>query len=402
MAFLLDASLAVACYLAAYRLRFDVIRFSRFLPTALQALPFIVLCQLFALLLSGVYRHRDSRRWLPRLIAGIAGGSVIGTALAAGIVGLQGISRASFIIDPLLLLITSFAWRGAARLRRLAQNARALEADTAEMVDRAEDEEASVTSGIVGVFRHRELLRNLVAKDLKLKYRGSIFGFLWSLANPLVMVTVYAAAFTYILEVKTEGFVFLLLLGVLAWTFFANSASMSTGSIVESGGLVKSVFFPRAVLPIATVLFNFAQYLLTLLVFIPLMLIAYQVPLSLPMLLYPIFLSLQLLCTIGVALVLSTATASFRDVRHILEIALSVLFWTTPIVYQFGRVPEVLRLPILLSPMSSFVVAYQEIFFFGRWPDLSLWLTAVIYGIGGFVVGAMVFATYEHRFAEQV
>ena len=401
-AFLLDAVLAIACYVAAYRLRFDVIRFSNFLPTALQALPFIVSSQLLALLLVGVYRHRNSRGWLPRLIGGIAVGSAVGTALAAGIVGLQGISRASFIIDPLLLLITCFAWRGAARLRRLSQNAKALEADTTEMVDRVDDEEASVASGLVGVFQHRELLRNLVAKDLKLKYRGSVFGFLWSLVNPLVMVSVYALAFTYILNIRTEGFVFLLLLGQLAWTFFANSASMSTGSIVDSGGLVKSVFFPRAVLPIATVLFNFAQYLLTLLVFIPVMLIAYQVPPSLPMLLYPVFLSLQLLCTIGVALVLSTATASYRDVRHILEIALSVLFWTTPIVYQFSRVPEVVRLPLLLSPMSSFVVAYQEIFFYGRFPDLSLWLIAVIYGVGGFVVGAMVFATYEHRFAEQV
>lgn len=138
-AFLFDAVLAVACYFAVYRLRFDVIRFSRFFPTALQALPFIVGCQLLALLLVGVYRHRNSRRWLPRLIGGIAAGSAVGVALAAGVVGLQGISRASFLIDPLLLLITAVAWRGVARLRRLAQNAKALEADTTEMVDRVDN-----------------------------------------------------------------------------------------------------------------------------------------------------------------------------------------------------------------------------------------------------------------------
>jgi ABC-2 type transport system permease protein len=401
-ALLLDTALAVACYVATYRLRFEVETFPRFLPYALQALPFIVGAQLTALTLSGVYRYRESRRWLPRLIGGIAAGSAIGTGLAAGITGLQGISRASFIINPLLLLMVLFAWRGALRLRRLTQRARALRADPQLMVDRADEEEASVTAGMIGVVAHRELLRNLVLKDLKLKYRGSVFGFLWSLANPLVMVTVYSVAFTYILRIRTEGFVFLLLLGVLTWTFFANSASMSTGSIVDSGGLVKSVFFPRAILPISTVLFNFAQYLLTLLVFVPLMMLIYQVPLSAPMLVYPVFLSLQLLCTIGAALLLSTATASFRDVRHILEIALSVLFWTTPVVYQFSGVPEMLRLPILLSPMSSFVVAYQEMFYYGRWPDVALWLAAGVYGVGGFVVGAMVFVSFEHRFAEQV
>jgi len=402
VAFLLDTVLAVACYVATYRLRFGDEVFSRFLPYALTALPFIVGGQVSALALSGVYRYRESRRWLPRLIGGVVVGSAAGTALSAAIVGMQGISRASFVINPLLLVTALFAWRGAMRLRRLALRTRALKANPQIMVDRADEEEASVTAGMLGVIRHRELLRNLVLKNLKLKYRGSIFGFLWSLVNPLVMVTVYSLAFTYILGIRTEGFVFLLLIGVLTWTFFANSASMSTGAIVDSGGLVKSVFFPRAILPISSVLFNLAQYLLTMLVFVPVMLLVYQVPLSPPMLLYPVFLALQLLCTMGFALLLSTATASYRDVRHILEIALSVLFWTTPVVYQFDRVPEVLRLPVLLSPMSSFVVAYQEMFYFGRWPDVSLWMAAVLYGVGGFVVGAMVFVSFEYRFAEQV
>ena len=130
---------------------------------------------------------------------------------------------------------------------------------------------------VVGsLYRYRELLKNLVLKDLKLKYRGSVFGFLWSLANPLLMIIVYALAFTYILRVRSERFVFYLMLGQLSWTFFANSASMSTTSIVDNSGLLKSVFFPRAILPMGTVLFNLAQYLLTVSVFLPAMLLWYQ------------------------------------------------------------------------------------------------------------------------------
>lgn len=400
-AVLADATLAGACHLAAYRLRYDA-DFSHVLAPALRALPLIVVPQILALMVAGVYSYREGRRWLPRLIAGVAGGTAIGSLLIVIRVGVEGVARASLVIGPLLFLLAAFTWRGALGLWRLGRYARALQSATDAMLDRADAEQASVSAGLVGLLRYRELLRNLVLKDLKLKYRGSVFGFLWSLANPLLMIAVYSVAFTYILRVTAEGFLFLLMLGLLAWTFFANAAGMSTGSIVDSGGLVRSVFFPRAVLPVATVLFNFAQYLLTVLVFIPLMLLIYRVPPSWPMLLYPVFLALQVLFAVGIAFLLATATAFFRDVRHILEIALSALFWTTPIVYVFRQVPEALQLPILLSPMSSFVVAYQEIFFYREWPDLSLWLVALTYGIGAFVLGAVVFATYEHRFAEHV
>ena len=124
-------------------------------------------------------------------------------------------------------------------------------------------------------------------------------------------------------------------------------------------------------------LFNLAQYLLTVSVFLPAMMIWYRVPLAAPMLLFPVFLALQVVFTIGVALILATATAFFRDVRHLLEVALAMLFWTTPIVYELRQVPERFRLLILLSPMSSFVVAYQQMFFYREWPDATVWLVAV-------------------------
>ncbi len=254
----------------------------------------------------------------------------------------------------------------------------------------------------LSVLRYRELLRNLVLRDLRLKYRGSVFGFLWSLMNPLLMIVVYTIAFRFLLGIRSPGFVFHLMLGILAWTFFANSATMSTGSIVDGGGLVKSVAFPRVILPTATVLFNLAQYLLTLCVFMPVMLYLYNVEPALPMLLFPVFLSLQVAFTIGTALTLSTATTFFRDVRHLLEVALSVLFWTTPIVYEIRQLPEAFRLPILLSPMSPFIAAYHDMFYYREWPGLIVWTVAVAYAVIMLIVGLSVFSRYEARFAEHV
>ncbi len=256
--------------------------------------------------------------------------------------------------------------------------------------------------GRSGVLRYRELLRNLVLRDLRLKYRGSVFGFLWSLMNPLLMIVVYTVAFRYLLGMRSPGFVFNLMLGILAWSFFATSASMSTGSIVDSGALVKSVSFPRIILPLATVLFNLAQYLLTLFVFLPVMLYGYDVPPSAPMLLFPVFLALQLTFTVGVALILSAGTTFFRDIRHLLEVTLSVLFWTTPIVYELRRIPEQFRLPILLSPMSSFITAYRDMFYYREWPSALIWIVAVAYSSVTLAIGLAVFKRCESRFAEHI
>ena len=269
------------------------------------------------------------------------------------------------------------------------------------LVDRAA-QRTSLTSIVTGLYTYRELLRNLVLKDLKLKYRGSVFGFLWSLVNPLLMIVVYTIAFTYILRIRAEGFVFYLMLGMLSWTFFANSATMSTGAIIDNAALLKSVFFPRAILPIATVLFNLAQYLLTVAVFLPVMIVWYKVPLSAPMLLFPVFLALQCLFTIGVALALATATAFFRDVRHLLEVALQVLFWTTPILYLLDQVDSRLRLVILSSPMSPFVVAYHKLFYYRQWPDATVWLMAIVYAGGMFLLGVAIVLAYEDQLAEQL
>jgi ABC-2 type transport system permease protein len=278
---------------------------------------------------------------------------------------------------------------------------KAAEPRSHRMVARS-SEAPSIRRTLVGLHGYRALIRNLVIKDLKLKYRGSLIGFVWSLANPLLTAAVYTIAFRSILRIRSEGFVFYLMLGLLAWTFFASSAAMSTGSIVDNGGLLKSVRFPRAILPIATVLFTLAQYLLTVLVFLPLMLIVYRIRPAAPMLLFPVIVTLQALFTIGVALILATTTAFFRDVRHLVEVALMVLFWTTPIVYTIhdvsGRLPQL----ILLSPLSSFVTAYHNIFYDRQWPSLEIWAIAITYTTVALSLGLWLIVRYEDSFAERV
>lgn len=256
--------------------------------------------------------------------------------------------------------------------------------------------------GLRRLLSYRELLRNLVIKDLKLKYRGSALGFVWSLANPLAMLAVYSVAFTYILGVRRPAFVLFLFVGLLAWTFFASTISMATGTIAEAGGLLKSVRFPRTVMPMATVMFNLSQYLMTFAVLLPVMMVVFRVRPAAPMLAYPLVLLLLVLFTTGLALIVSVANVYYRDVKHLVEVALQVMFWLTPVVYDLNDVPERFRRAILLSPMSPFVSALHDIFYRQVWPDLTVWLAAAGWGLAMFVGGLMIFLTFEDRLAEQL
>ncbi len=401
LSLLLDGALAVGAYLAAYWLRFRGDRLETFLPGAWSTLPFVMTGQLVALGVVRAYGRRPRVDWLLRVIAGVVAGTAASSVLLGVTKGFEGVSRSAFVADAMLLTIVALGWRGVWVLRARARARADTQALNDELVDRAA-ETTTLRAVVTSLYSYRELLKNLVLKDLKLKYRGSVFGFLWSLINPLLMIIVYTIAFTFILRVRSKGFVFYLMLGQLSWTFFAGSAAMSTGAIVDNSGLLKSVLFPRAILPIGTVLFNFAQYLLTVSVFLPAMMLWYRVPLSVPMLLFPVFLALQVVFSIGVALILATWTAFFRDVRHLLEVALAMLFWTTPIIYELRQVPERFRLLILLSPMSSFVVAYQQLFFYREWPDATVWLVASAEALGAFVIGALLFLAFQDGFTEQL
>jgi len=396
-----DAAAAVVSYLLAYRLRFPETPLLELVTDANRTLLLMVIGHLAGLALTRVYSPAPVGRKIWRLFLGAGLGGALAVAAVYGTTGFAHLSRATFLVDLFLFWVIALGWR-TFRVFLIIERTSAAETPNASgLVDRAVERQ-SVVPTLFALLAYRELIRNLVHKDLKLKYRGSVLGFVWSLVNPLALVGVYTVAFKYILGVKQPGFPFFILIGVMAWSFFANSAVMATGAIIDGGSLVKAVRFPRAVLPIATVLFNLAQYLLMLVVFLPAMFLTFRVPSVGPLLMFPAFLAMQLAFTVGTALLLAAATAYFRDVRHFVDIALLMLFWTTPIVYPLSQVPDWLRLPILLSPMSPFIVAYHAIFFDGVAPDASVWAVAIAYSLTMLALGTVWFVSVEDELSEHL
>ncbi len=252
------------------------------------------------------------------------------------------------------------------------------------------------------LYRYRELIRNLVVKDLKIKYRDSTIGFLWSLVNPLLLILVYSFVFSHILKVDIANFSYFLLIGILPWNFFAQSIMMSTTSILDNGGLIRKVAMPMEVFPIATVLFNLAQFALALLVFLPMALLFFQVPMSWVTLWFFPLLVLHLLFTVGLSFMVSTATVFYRDVRHFVEIALMLLFWLTPIIYEVASVPDSLRSVIYLNPQSFFILSYQDVLYRHSVPDVSRFVILITLTVTSLLIGYGVNHAYKARFAEEV
>ena len=197
------------------------------------------------------------------------------------------------------------------------------------------------------------------------------------MVNPLVVVGVYTVAFGYILKVPTPAFVLYLVSGLLAWGYFAAAVSASTGAVIDSGSLVKSVCFPRAILPIATVLFNLAQFVLTCAAAIPVALLHLRARAD--------------MVHVGMA---GPRGPSNPDVHRAGAAALDVhrlfprtsgtcwtsrcnLFWMTPIIYESKMVPPALRAVSFLSPMTPFALGYHQSLYYRHWPDATVWMRPV-------------------------
>lgn len=251
------------------------------------------------------------------------------------------------------------------------------------------------------LYRYRELIRNLVLKDLKLKYRDSVLGFLWSLANPLLLILVYSFVFGHILRGGPDNFAYFLMVGILPWNFFAQSSMMSTGSILDNGNLIRKVALPMEVFPVTTVLFNLAQFVFALAVFFPMAWLFFQVSLAWSWLSFLPVLVLHILFTLGVCFVLSTATVFYRDVRHFTEIFLLLIFWLTPIVYDVQSAPPALRTVLYLNPLSQFVLAYQDALYRNVFSSLERWLTITSLAMVSLALGYTLFTTCKTRFPEE-
>jgi lipopolysaccharide transport system permease protein len=258
------------------------------------------------------------------------------------------------------------------------------------------------------LFRYRGLIQTLVARDLKARYRGSVLGFFWSFINPLLQLAIYSWVFATVLprtsnDASLEPYALFMFCGILPWTWFSSSILEASNVLIAGGNLIKKVLFPAEVLPVVTVFANMVHFFLGLPI-LAAFLIYYQRPLDpLELLWFPLIVLVQLVLSLGLALLVSALTVHFRDLRDILGNLMMVWFFATPIIYPMSQAPEGYRWLLNLNPMTHLAISYQEVLFYigphGHWRWLVLLMGASVLV---FLAGYFVFDRLRDSFAEEV
>jgi ABC-type polysaccharide/polyol phosphate export permease len=232
-------------------------------------------------------------------------------------------------------------------------------------------------SGLAELWRFRQLVFLLVSRELKVRYKRSVLGVLWTMLNPLLLMVVYAVVFTTIMPAALPNFAVFLLAGLLPWIFFSTALLQGLMSVLVNQELVRKVRVPQAVFPISVVGSNLVNLALSL---VPLfaMMIALRQRFTPALLFLPVGIGVLTVFTAGATLFLATATVFFRDVRHLTEVLLQMLLYLSPILYDVAQLgsrgswwSRLFHLELRLNPMSYLVPLIRDPVYYGRVPPLS-------------------------------
>jgi len=248
--------------------------------------------------------------------------------------------------------------------------------------------------------RHRlDLLKLLVKKEITLRYKRTYLGFLWALLNPLLTSLVLFIAFNVFMRFEIENFALFLLSALFPWTWFSTSVTMSTNTLTGNVSLIKKVIFPKHFLLLATITAQLVNFIFSLPVLIGLAYYYGSAPALNWLIGIPVLVVAQFAIIYGLALIISTANAYFRDLEYIVSVLVSLLFWMTPIVYPLDAVPAKYRALLALNPVTYLMQAWRDLFFNNmlNWHNvfISLITAAVV-----LFAGLLVFAKLERKLDE--
>jgi ABC-type polysaccharide/polyol phosphate export permease len=250
-------------------------------------------------------------------------------------------------------------------------------------------------------YRYRELIWALACKELRVRYKRSVLGFVWALLNPALLMIVLTLVFGTIMRFSAHHYSIFLLSMLLPWTFFAQSLAYSVDSIVGNGELLKKVKVARLVFPLAALVSNIINFLLSL---IPLLLlvIAMRFPVHWTWLYLPVPMIGLFLFTLGTALFFATINVFYRDVNHIIQIILQAWFYFSPIIYSLDLIPIKYRWLFKLNPLLYVLNGFRLSIYYGLLPSAASVVLSLACGIAALAVGFSIFRRYEKSFVYYV
>jgi len=252
------------------------------------------------------------------------------------------------------------------------------------------------------VWRYRELLRGLVVRNLKVKYQRSLLGFVWTLVNPLLTVTILVVVFSHVVRIQVPAYWAFVLSGYFAWNFLLQTLTTGTWIFAEHSRLTRSVAFPTEILVFSAAgsrLIEFAAEILFTVAALVLLL-HHGVPTS--YVLIPVLILLQIMIAVGLTLPVATLSVFYHDVYHALPIALASLFYLSPVFYPASMVPEAFRTLYFVNPIAGLLTLYHDVVYAGQWPSNALFASTAAQAVVIYVLGYAVFNRYAAVFPEVV
>ncbi len=284
------------------------------------------------------------------------------------------------------------------------------------------DRRVGIMPALTELWNYREMVRNFVSRDLKARYKNSLLGYFWSLINPLLTMLIFWAVFGLLLRNSIPQFPVFLIVALLPWNYAVTAVSGGMRAILDNAHLVKKVYFPRAILPIASVISNLVNYLLALpvmffVMFMFQMITVGHMRVSWTFLYVPVLLVIQTIFLIGIALLLSSMAVFFRDTTHIVDIFIQLWIFITPVFFSLEGITrgnvDAARAVRWLNPMASLIDFYRDVLY-GRavtgealprppsLPALDGVFRTLLTSLIILVIGAYVFQRTSRRFGEEL
>lgn len=252
------------------------------------------------------------------------------------------------------------------------------------------------------LYNYRQMIFSLVKRDLKGRYKGSVLGFMWTFINPLLQLIVYTIVFSIIMKNEIERYYLFLFVALVPWIFFSTSVSAGSTCVIGQQDMVKKIYFPREVLPLTFVTSQFVNMILSFVVIFAVIIVTGH-GIGINAIIYlPIIMIIEYMIALGVTMLSSAITVYFKDLQYILNIVTMAWMYMTPVVYSQDRVPEQFKKLFYLNPITPIIIAYRDILYYKKIPDLSTLILAIIMGIVIILIGFFTFNKLKRRFVEEL
>lgn len=250
---------------------------------------------------------------------------------------------------------------------------------------------------IQNFLKFRPLLEELISRDVKIKYRRSVLGVLWTLLNPLLMMTVLSVVFSSLFRLDVENFPLYLLSGQVVFNFFNEATTNAMSAIIGNSSLIKKVYVPKYVFVLSRIASSFINFLAACSALFMVMIVT-RAELHFTMLLAVIPVLLMLLLTLGVGLVLAAITVKFRDVMHLYSVLMTMLLYLTPVIYPLSILPDWLHKLVLLNPLTGIITMFRDVVLYHTMINAGTLGIAVVEIAAILVIGIYVFYKNQDAF----